>query len=244
MRLPVRTALLQNFLSETPDEKHVRLPVRTALLQNFLCKTPNKKQCDYQSERHCSKTLEIRDDRFNCAITSQNGTAPKPKSSRGEAHHRAITSQNGTAPKLRCGSTSASSCAITSQNGTAPKQKGRRGLRGMGAITSQNGTAPKRYTAWQSPRRRAITSQNGTAPKLRRRELGGHAVRLPVRTALLQNQQIVGRVLLGVRLPVRTALLQNYAWLRSRPKGCDYQSERHCSKTVGTNSLTAKRRPL
>ena len=56
-----------------------------------------------------------------------------------------------------------------------------------GAITSQNGTAPKPYSPRRAHRMRAITSQNGTAPK----------------------RVVVGRVAYVVRLPVRTALLQN-----------------------------------
>ena len=35
------------------------------------------KECDYQSERHCSKTSSLTRLSLFCAITSQNGTAPK-----------------------------------------------------------------------------------------------------------------------------------------------------------------------
>jgi len=69
-------------------------------------------------------------------------------------------------------------------------------------------------------------------------------VRLPVRTALLQNFQRFTARAGRVRLPVRTALLQNTLDITGYPLRCDYQSERHCSKTVGTNPLTAKGRPL
>ena len=42
----------------------------------------------------------------------------------------------------------------------------------------------------------------------------------------------MGVLALLVRLPVRTALLQNVTQLGSTLGECDYQSERHCSKTV------------
>ena len=90
----------------------------------------------------------------------------------------------------------------------------------------------------------AITSQNGTAPKLKRIRKSSRCVRLPVRTALLQNKVFNLYTRQQVRLPVRTALLQNNQTPYLRNGKCDYQSERHCSKTVGTNSLTAKGRPL
>ena len=77
------------------------------------------------------------------------------------------------------------------------------------AITSQNGTAPKLSPLHDKDVWGAITSQNGTAPKQQQGLAGQHAVRLPVRTALLQNIRagMIGDS--SVRLPVRTALLQN-----------------------------------
>ena len=57
--------------------------------------------CDYQSERHCSKTNFFVSPSYVCAITSQNGTAPKRPSRHPCRALGAITSQNGTAPKLR-----------------------------------------------------------------------------------------------------------------------------------------------
>ena len=77
------------------------------------------------------------------------------------------------------------------------------------AITSQNGTAPKPSlpSVWRGGG--AITSQNGTAPKQSARVREGQWVRLPVRTALLQNCHPAMLPDEGVRLPVRTALLQN-----------------------------------
>ena len=34
-------------------------------------------ECDYQSERHCSKTVPVAAQNRESAITSQNDTAPK-----------------------------------------------------------------------------------------------------------------------------------------------------------------------
>ena len=77
--------------------------------------------------------------------------------------------------------------AITSQNGTAPKHPWPHGPGRGGAITSQNGTAPKPYMVPSVGSGSAITSQNGTAPKLMLADDTRVDVRLPVRTALLQN---------------------------------------------------------
>ena len=49
----------------------------------------------------------------------------------------------------------------------------------------------------------------GGLPKRRVKRNGVEAVRLPVRTALLQNHEYTRVNTRGVRLPVRTALLQN-----------------------------------
>ena len=107
--------------------------------------------------------------------------------------------------------------AITSQNGTAPKRRTCRRRPAVCAITSQNGTAPKPSLYRNPGRTGAITSQNGTAPKL--------LARRPLRVV--------------VRLPVRTALLQNMTCIIVSSLRCDYQSERHCSKTLSlvTGSL-------
>ena len=144
----------------------MRLPVRTALLQNLALLVTGAMQCDYQSERHCSKT---------CYVVSYIGI-----------------------------------CAITSQNGTAPKLGSARVAPTSGAITSQNGTAPKLPIMAAFRASRAITSQNGTAPKLDRCWCRCWLVRLPVRTALLQNTLCRNCAEDIVRLPVRTALLQNH----------------------------------
>ena len=99
VRLPVRTALLQNRLAVLSPTLRVRLPVRTALLQNARQYADAMAWCDYQSERHCSKTLLMKRSSYLSAITSQNGTAPKHDNERRLACYCAITSQNGTAPK-------------------------------------------------------------------------------------------------------------------------------------------------
>ena len=80
--------------------------------------------------------------------------------------------------------------AITSQNGTAPKRDSGHTTRGSRAITSQNGTAPKHVSGLVVADIGAITSQNGTAPKRVSPFLGRDCVRLPVRTALLQNHPV------------------------------------------------------
>ena len=187
VRLPVRTALLQNLVAFSPEGYVVRLPVRTALLQNRSAGSQTNLKCDYQSERHCSKTgvsargrlcraitsqngtapkrLSCLTSRARCAITSQNGTAPKPRSLHDSCVMRAITSQNGTAPKQAVLDSLEGYCAITSQNGTAPKQIQKLRQVPKRAITSQNGTAPKQKDSRQVTKSRAITSQNGTAPK-------------------------------------------------------------------------------
>ena len=99
VRLPVRTALLQNRYLAHLDSEEVRLPVRTALLQNLRCLTRRSLLCDYQSERHCSKTQAYPWSEQRGAITSQNGTAPKLYLTSETDKESAITSQNGTAPK-------------------------------------------------------------------------------------------------------------------------------------------------
>ena len=59
----------------------------------------------------------------------------------------------------------------------------------LGAITSQNGTAPKHICLNRMRILGAITSQNGTAPKRMPVAMSIRTVRLPVRTALLQNSR-------------------------------------------------------
>ena len=127
----------------------------------------DKDLCDYQSERHCSKTFPSVDFHFTCAITSQNGTAPKQDFASWYWQKSAITSQNGTAPK-RLG-------------------------------------APRLSLDVRLPVRTALL-QN-----YREVDVGVGVVRLPVRTALLQNTCRASCQRLIVRLPVRTALLQNHS---------------------------------
>ena len=166
--------------------------------------------CDYQSERHCSKTVTVRmiliqlcdyQSERHCSKTRAPITSGGvPCDYQSERH----------CSKTGVGCAEVHFGAITSQNGTAPKLLGLRHPRVGGAITSQNGTAPKPAGPPRRPR----------------------SVRLPVRTALLQNKSPAARALCLVRLPVRTALLQNDKQVRSLAEECDYQSERHCSKTV------------
>ena len=192
------------------NARDVRLPVRTALLQNSVSVCVPVIECDYQSERHCSKTFVGLFHKMMCAITSQNGTAPK---------RRMISYALGM-------------CAITSQNGTAPKLARRLFWITRRAITSQNGTAPKHWLKlpdWSYVRLPVRTALLQNRILIHRPRF---AVRLPVRTALLQNSVPVCIPLGMVRLPVRTALLQNIVMSIGAKVVCDYQSERHCSKTT------------
>ena len=77
---------------------------------------------DYQSERHCSKTLFARSDLKTCLITSQNDTAPKLSGELTLTSSRLITSQNDTAPKPEPWPRARPGSLITSQNDTAPKR--------------------------------------------------------------------------------------------------------------------------
>ena len=187
--------------------------------------------CDYQSERHCSKTGYGGYQVFCCAITSQNGTAPK---------------HNDMTDELELG-------AITSQNGTAPKHR----LRWLGFFAVR---LPVRTALLQNPVGH-IAALVGVRLPVRTALLQNleatirlvDGVRLPVRTALLQNWNLYSPTYGFVRLPVRTALLQNVHGRRGKDgrvrlpvrtallqnegadlpiiHTCDYQSERHCSKT-------------
>ena len=108
---------------------------------------PTRLWFDYQSVRHCSKTRWLRGTRVTGLITSQFDTAPKRAAGGAVGTERLITSQFDTAPKLTAFYKFLYSCLITSQFDTAPKRAGSaRGRRG-GLITSQFDTAPKRQ-AW------------------------------------------------------------------------------------------------
>ena len=82
-----------------------------------------------------------------------------------------------------------------------------------------------------------ITSQNDTAPKRRTCRTGTCPVGLPVRTTLLQNYRLQLRKRPPVGLPVRTTLLQNRFDIQRITIELDYQSERHCSKTLRFHSV-------
>ena len=99
VRLPVRTTLLQNDRAGSTASHGVRLPVRTTLLQNYSSIALFKSWCDYQPERHCSKTAMGVSSVMVGAITSQNDTAPKRVPTLLGPREGAITSQNDTAPK-------------------------------------------------------------------------------------------------------------------------------------------------
>ena len=98
---------------------------------------------DYQSDRHCTKTIEEVKPKRGSLITSQIDTAPKLDPYFGSSDKGLITSQIDTAPKR------AGVCAprrhglITSQIDTAPKQKCADDDKGARLITSQIDTAPK-----------------------------------------------------------------------------------------------------
>ena len=135
-------------------------------------------------------------------------------------HTRWITSQNDTAPKLMMFYYSTKTSWITSQNDTAPKRVLDDSLRTHRWITSQNDTAPK---LGPPPPQRApcwITSQNDTAPK---RYVNDPTAFIGWITS--QNDTAPKR---SWRLPVS-------------PSQLDYQSERHCSKTIGTKSSLHRR---
>ena len=88
---------------------------------------------------------------------------------------------------------------------------------------------------WGSDTSSWTTSQNGTAPKPIPHKAPLASVGLPVRTALLQNVTDAALVVGAVGLPVRTALLQNGEQYGTCHGLLDYQSERHCSKTHGSD---------
>ncbi len=157
------------------------------LLQNGADRATLAYWFDYQSECHCSKTFPATGMWPERLITSQNATAPKPRTGARGASSRLITSQNATAPKpprapvsasckfdyqseCHCSKTSRTSregtlSLITSQNATAPKQGDRIPRGKTGLITSQNATAPKRAPRHLHRQWSLITSQNATAPK-------------------------------------------------------------------------------
>ena len=280
MRLPVRTALLQNILSTESTSALVRLPVRTALLQNMKVSCSSIEKCDYQSERHCSKTSASPSHTKIGAITSQNGTAPKRH--QGSADPRIVRLpvrtallQNKSNSLVPPNSVRLPVRTALLQNAYALRLQAHQVRLPVRTALLQNSILylvthalvrlPVRTALLQNTIECfevlpfcAITSQNGTAPKHQQRDQVAQQVRLPVRTALLQNTLLYDERSFCVRLPVRTALLQNKkpeirlvypvrlpvrtALLQnSQSDGvtrslCDYQSERHCSKTPPLHS--------
>ena len=77
---------------------------------------------DYQSDRHCSKTLDVAAGDWSSLITSQIDTAPKLRPSCSTWRASLITSQIDTAPKRRLAFIPFRKSLITSQIDTAPKQ--------------------------------------------------------------------------------------------------------------------------
>ena len=189
-----------------------------------------KSRCDYQSERHCSKTWSVMLATNLGAITSQNGTAPKTRLLRAiklrvRLPVRTALLQNhypAACLAEKCDYQSERHCSKTHQSGR---------LTQLGAITSQNGTAPKPNHVRNTSSLCAITSQNGTAPKRDVTSALGDRVRLPVRTALLQNLNAAACTTTQCDYQSERHCSKTVAHARPTATRCDYQSERHCSKT-------------
>ena len=123
----------------------VRLPVRTAQPKTQIVWSWAMSWCDYQSERHCSKTNQIiipwprmcdYQSERHCSKTDVYSAEQRIKCDYQSERH---CSKTDYTPVAACMS------AITSQNGTAPKLVWRKLRLAVSAITSQNGTAPKRH---------------------------------------------------------------------------------------------------
>ena len=78
---------------------------------------------DYQSDRHCAKTVTTSGNKPQRLITSQIDTAPKLYKTVESEGSSLITSQIDTAPKRRTSSRCTNFGLITSQIDTAPKQQ-------------------------------------------------------------------------------------------------------------------------
>ena len=120
--LPVSSTLLQNPFVAFHNDPRVGLPVSSTLLQNGSPRATNGDVLDYQSVRHCSKTLTDIDPRETRWITSQFDTAPKLPLERPPGSLRWITSQFDTAPKRMILRQLFRISWITSQFDTAPKR--------------------------------------------------------------------------------------------------------------------------
>ncbi len=113
------------------------------LLQNNLSEASKYVGFDYQSECHCSKTIDGVMGKKTCLTTSQNATAPKRSGVAGTRRAGLTTSQNATAPKRHVLDGLAHGRLTTSQNATAPKPSGGKYGTDDCLTTSQNATAPK-----------------------------------------------------------------------------------------------------
>ena len=120
----------------------------------------------YQSECHCTKTERSRSWEYQCLVTSQNVTAPKPK----------------LCDTLRIFS------LVTSQNVTAPKPMMRPRWHAAGLVTSQNVTAPKHSLVSFMFYPRLVTSQNVTAPKPLSQNLPCKETSIPTGSEIISEQ--------------------------------------------------------
>ena len=76
---------------------------------------------DYQSNRHCAKTTDMRSLNMKEFDYQSNRHCAKTQEQRDGPHFRLITSQIDTAPKHVLGGLGERLCLITSQIDTAPK---------------------------------------------------------------------------------------------------------------------------
>ena len=188
MRLPVRTALLQNRTCIRCIPSLVRLPVRTALLQNYTWCRHATTRCDYQSERHCSKTgrLTFEYD-IPCDYQSERHCSKTPYAHSRPSHQCDYQSERHCSKTIVRVSSHFLQCDYQSERHCSKTQDPRRPAGGSCDYQSErhcSKTSMLSDEEWKG----AITSQNGTAPKRSLRLPILVWVRLPVRTALLQNQ--------------------------------------------------------
>ena len=120
---------------------------------------------DYQSNRHCAKTITPATDGVEVFDYQSNRHCAKTRDLELVRAVGLITSQIDTAPKRHPGLIQTPACLITSQIDTAPKPNAIIGANGEGLITSQIDTAPKRACASLAQCVSLITSQIDTAPK-------------------------------------------------------------------------------
>ena len=145
----------------------MRLPVRTTLLQNAADSDVPRLLCDYQSERHCSKTA-WQDYMAFCVCDYQS------------ERHCSKTALKASNAVCSCDYQSERHCSKT------------RGLvrhYGRPCDYQSERHCSKTAQSCRSFAKRAITSQNDTAPKRLKCLSPLRVVRLPVRTTLLQNRR-------------------------------------------------------